>query len=366
MNENLAKKLLKTDAMQWTDLEWTGERKFIENFSNYKYDEYQQYAPGRRFVENLYLWLKQFPTITERKIAYEYIKHNLIFISTPELDHLIKMSYRDLILGYLIKKLKIINPSIDANKVVQTVKSKEFAILREQCLFLGLSDGAKIDIFRRHSGLDHEQVYPTYLIADAKTKEFLEKLNERLKNYGIKEESKFKIVFLVDDFSASGLSFIRKEKDKDKGKIPKFFTPIKEKSFVSQLFEDKITICVLLYIATTKAKEHIIKSGKEFFANSNVDFDVKVVQEIPDGKIDENVNKSFFKMIQVYYDPEIENNESFNIGDISLPYLGFDGCGLSIVLSHNCPNNSMPILWYHPDYYKYRGLFPRVERFPTK
>lgn len=366
MNENLAKQLLKTDAMRWTDLEWTEERKFLENFSNYKYDEYQQYAPGRRFIENLYLWLKQFGTITERKIAYQYIKKKLIFISNSELDHLIKMSYRDLILGYLIKKLKTIEPEIDVNKVVRTIKNEKFLILKEQCLFLGLSDGAKIDVFRRHSSLDHEQVFSTYLISDIKTNEFLEKLNERLSEYRVKEMKQFKIVFLVDDFSASGLSFIRKKGDKYKGKIPKFFIPIKEKMYASKLFEEKFTICILLYVATTKAKEHIKKMGNEFFADSNVEFDVKVVQEISDGKIDSSVDESFFKMVSLYYDSTIEKNEAFNTGDVSLPYLGFDGCGLSVVMSHNCPNNSLPILWYHPDHYKYRGLFPRVERFPSK
>lgn len=365
MNENLAKQLLKTDAMEWSDLEWTKERKFIENFSNYKYDEYQQYSPGRRFVENLYLWLKQFRTISERKTAYEYIKHNLIFISTSELDHLIKMSYRDLILGYLIKKLQSIHPKIDGDKIIQTVKSREFSILKDQCLFLGLSDGAKIDVFRRHSGLDHEQVFSTYMIADVKTNEFLEKLNERLAKHNVKDEKKFKMVFLVDDFSASGLSFIRKKGDKFKGKIPKFFTPIKEKHYVSKLFEEKFSICVLLYVATTRAKTHIKELGNEFFADTNVDFDVKVVQEISNGRLSEEKHDSFFKIVSDYYDSEIEKNASFNVGDTTSPFLGFDGCGLSVVMSHNCPNNSLPLLWYDPEHYKYRGLFPRVERFPT-
>lgn len=366
MNENLAKKLLKTDAMDWTDLEWTEERKFIENFSNYKYDEYQQYAPGRRFIENLYLWLKQFGTVRERKIAYEYVKNNLIFISTSEVDHLIKMSYRDVIFGYLIDKLKSADPTLDVNQIAKIIKSRDFLILKERCLFLGLSDGAKIDVFRRHSGLDHEQVFPTYLIADIKTDEFLDELSKRLSKYNENGQKRFKIVFLVDDFSASGLSFIREKKGKFKGKLEKFLRPIVNKTHTSSLFEEKFTVCVLLYIATTTAKQHIKKLGTEFFTGYNIDFDVKVVQEIPDAKINSFLHEPFYRMIQVYYDPKIEDNDAFNIGDISLPFLGFHGCGLSVVLSHNCPNNSLPILWYHPDHYDYLGLFPRVERFPSK
>src|SRR5215208_5206453 len=70
-----------------------------------KYDEYQQFFPGRRFVESLALWLKQFSTKEERIAAYDLVKRNLIFISIAQMDHFIEMCYPDLILPILTNKL---------------------------------------------------------------------------------------------------------------------------------------------------------------------------------------------------------------------------------------------------------------------
>lgn len=41
--------------------------------------------------------------------------------------------------------------------------------------------------------------------------------------------------------------------------------------------------------------------------------------------------------------------------------LGFAGCALPVVLSHNTPNNAVYLLW-GPEQYTYPGLFPRVVR----
>src|SRR5690348_2430302 len=41
--------------------------------------------------------------------------------------------------------------------------------------------------------------------------------------------------------------------------------------------------------------------------------------------------------------------------------LGFAGCALPVVLSHNTPNNAVYLLW-GPEQFEYSGLFPRVVR----
>jgi hypothetical protein len=43
-------------------------------------------------------------------------------------------------------------------------------------------------------------------------------------------------------------------------------------------------------------------------------------------------------------------------------YLGYNECGLSIVLAHNTPNNSLPLLWWTSKDNKFAGLFPRITR----
>ena len=370
MNERLASSLLKEDAMKWEDDRWTEERKVLEKMTSYKYDEYQQYSPGHRFIESLYLWLIQF-TIPERENAYEFIKRKLIFFSFAELDHIIKMTYPDGIEKFLMKQTVSSNPSLNPYNVNQLSQSKEFESLRDQCLFLGLSDGARIDVFRRHSKLDHEQVYPTYQISNEKTDEFLDELNKKLKEKEIDEceKHKFKIVFLIDDFSASGRSFIRYENKKFKGKIKKFYDPIVNSEHPSKLFEKSLIICVVLYIATKSARQHIENEAKKYFKSYvDVTFKVLIIHEIDDAEIALTKEKEpeFYNIAKKYYDSKIEEKTSYQTGDMTYPFLGYNGCALPIVLHHNCPNNSLNILWYDPQDYDARGLFPRTERFPKR
>ncbi len=61
MRDELAEALL-AKVMGWTDEEKALERPILQDLARYKYDEYQQYAPGRRFIESLALWLRQFET----------------------------------------------------------------------------------------------------------------------------------------------------------------------------------------------------------------------------------------------------------------------------------------------------------------
>ena len=44
------------------------------------YDDYQQFEPGKRFIENLAIWLHRFPQ-ENRNAAYDYAKQKLLFLS---------------------------------------------------------------------------------------------------------------------------------------------------------------------------------------------------------------------------------------------------------------------------------------------
>ena len=126
-------------------------------------------------------------------------------------------------------------------------------------------------------------------------------------------------------------------------------------------------LAFLLYIATKTAKQHIENEAKKYFcSHTNITFNVLVVYEIDDQQIaiTKEKNPNLFKIAENYYDPKIEKKRSYQTGDTSNPFLGYNGCALPIVLHHNCPNNSLNILWYDPQEYDIRGLFPRIERFP--
>src|SRR5260370_9527896 len=102
MRDNLAERLL-AKVMSWTPEDVSRERPMLQAMAAYKYDEYRQFSPGKRFVESLALWLDQFETLTERQAAYDFVKTRLVFISDAELGHLVSMAYHDFVRPFLLR-----------------------------------------------------------------------------------------------------------------------------------------------------------------------------------------------------------------------------------------------------------------------
>ncbi len=78
MRDALAERLL-ANVMEWTPRTSLASGP-SSGLAAFKYDEYQQFSPGMRFVESLALWLEQF-TEDERKTAYEFVLSRLVFLS---------------------------------------------------------------------------------------------------------------------------------------------------------------------------------------------------------------------------------------------------------------------------------------------
>src|SRR5258708_26149567 len=86
-----------------------------------------------------------------------------------------------------------------------------------------MSDGSRVDVLRRANAgrLSTEQVVPAMNVDDEKWRDLNEKLAEDLPG-AAGTEAKFDNVYLIDDFTASGTTFIRKSNDKWKVKLKKF------------------------------------------------------------------------------------------------------------------------------------------------
>ena len=95
LNQQLAEKIL-ANVMEWDTQEVKDNIRSLEHFAELKYDQYQQYQVGSRFVENLTIWLNQFESVEERKIAFDFVKERVVFISQGELYHLINSIYPDI------------------------------------------------------------------------------------------------------------------------------------------------------------------------------------------------------------------------------------------------------------------------------
>jgi hypothetical protein len=370
MREALAERLL-AQVMDWTPEDVANERPLLQAMAALKYDAYQQYAPGMRFVESLALWLRQFGTREERLAAYDFVKRRLVFFSAAEIAHLVTITYPDyirpLLTGRAARELRV-----DEACVSRIAESKEYQLLRRQCLFLGLSDGARIDTFRRATTgeLNHEQIWPTYEVSPEKATGILSELQADIRRIdGDRDkcdEARFRTVFLLDDFSGSGRSYLRDEAGDGSlaGKIVRFWEQlVNARSGLGQLVSlDDLYIGIVLYIATSSSQAYLEPLLAALFReHRGCRVGVHIVHRLEkDVALNATRDVAFMALVDKYYDPKAEDMHTRKGGtDVRR---GFAGCGLPVVLSHNTPNNSVLLLWANPDDLAIRGLFPRVSR----
>jgi len=366
LKKELAETLL-TKIMGWSDAEKAEERALLESFASYKYDEYQQFAPGRRFLESLALWLQQFETKAERDIAYSFVKDRLIFVSNAEINSLVGLAFPTFVRPKLIADTAEIHSALEAHRVKSIVKSKEYRAKLRKTLFLGLSDGARTDQFRRAHPQDisHEQVFHAYDMSSPKAKGFTEKLQKDLSTIFDAEvsedEAKFEYVVLLDDFTASGTSYIREDMSGG-GKIEKIIRELdSDKLLGSLVAQSGVSVLVVIYIAADQAIEHIEERlGQIPFSKGSIEF--RVVHRLNNGaKLEESADDGILSLARQdrYFDSEADDEHS-KVGGKS-KRLGYAECMLPVVLAHNTPNNSIFLLWAE-DVHRVRGLFPRVSR----
>ena len=284
--------------------------------------------------------------------------------------HLVSIAFPDFIRPLLISETAV-RLDMPERFVTRIANSIEFKVLQRQSLFLSLSDGARIDLFRRSNPeISHEQVCQTYEIPSEKAKDMASKLGSDLEVLLSRKptdaEKKFHMVFLLDDFSGSGLSYLRKKSNglQNTGKIYKVFHNISSEGPLNKLVDLRnLHICIVLYVATTRALSYIKKYAGEWFKEKGgeTNCNVLAVQEITDMiRLDPDKDNQVINLLKKYFDSSIINKH-YCIGQHDEPYLGFDQCALPFVLSSNTPNNSVPLLWFE-NHRKYRGLFPRVSR----
>jgi len=351
---------------------WKSPQDFVEHglplqaIATYKYDEYQQFSPGMRFIECLALWLGQFKGVEERRTALKFVQERLVFISSAELNHLVSISYPDHIRPFLLSKAASESGLIKWH-LGKVANSQEFRARERRCLFLGLSDGSHTDVLRRaNPHLQNEQVRQSHELSDERVQDLKAELTKDLaKIYGrdpAPDEAVFRSVVLLDDFSASGLSYIRKKPDGSAaGKVGKFLTALGDHAKpLRNLFTGQgLEIILVLYMATQTAEQVLSDNLSEMCGASGYESKVFIVQRFPESqRIRRGTIPEFDLLIDSHYDNENEST-STALGGTDLKY-GFAGGGLPLILSHNTPNNSLGLLWAESS--TMRPLFPRVTR----
>lgn len=366
MKQEVALRVL-GQIMDWDEDRARQEFSWLKLMAKFKYDDYQDYMAGARFVECLADWLQQFDR-AHRESAYMFVRSRLLYFSAPEIQHLVELVYPSLVERILTTAIAE-TCSVPRYLVWSTAVAADlYRVLLRKCLFLGLSDGARIDVFRRANVgiISNEQVVLATEINDSKWDGLLSDLRKSLND----PTAQFQFVFLLDDFVATGTTLIRKEGSEWKGRLPKFWRAVKENDKLGTHFDPAFRVIVHHYVATSKASAIIRKRAEEaqtelrsagWFAS--VDFDFGIV--LPDSLcISAESDPAFCEVVENYYDHSLYNDH-FKLSGVPHAKFGFGGLGLPLVLEHNTPNNSVSLLWAesngdqgHP----MRALFRRRQR----
>ncbi len=368
MKEALAERLL-ARVMNWQAEDVARERPTLQAMAAYKYDEYQQFSPGLRFVESLALWLNDLKDPAHKKEAFRFVKERLVFFSAPEINHLVNIAYPDFIRPRLLARVAQ-DHGMNPHHLGRILSSREFQIRQRSCLFLGLSDGARTDVFRRanEDAINHEQVLQTYEIKAQRVDKLLDKLRSQLAKSiapGVQglDKAQFRSLVLLDDFSASGTSYLREDKDSPggyEGKLHELALNIlKREDETARLLDcAQVQVLVVLYIATEQALRHIREALAKIWTGHTVNFEVIAVHPLPEA-IRIKPGDALESLLDEYYDGKLMEDSHTAKGGKSVKY-GYGDCGLPVVLAHNSPNNSIFPIWNGKG--RLRALFPRVSR----
>jgi len=363
MKENLGLEVL-SEIMGWNTTRATDEFQWMKLISRIKYDDYQDFLAGVRFVESFAIWLQQFDK-EDRETAYQFVKDKLIYISSAEISKLIDLFFPEVVHKYLVETVSM-NLGVPGHQIWCNDAAKGlYQVEKRKILFMALSDGARIDHLRRaNSGtINNDQVVVATEVNDQKWSS----LHSKLKKAVGDKSAKFSSIYLIDDFSGSGTSVIRKVDGKWTGKIPRFINGIKKLNIEFD------TLRIHHYIGTEQAerviKERLDEAKKDevlgkFLQKVAITFGMKLSEEI---KVSKSSPK-FFDLLNKYYDPSIDKPIAEHLRQAGQKEvkLGYGECELPLVLYHNTPNNSIAILWSESTedtgQHVMRPLFRRMQR----
>lgn len=354
---------LVASVMKWDNEVATREYAWLQLMSSMKYDAYSDFRAGVRFLESLVSWLRRFDEV-DRDAAYAFVKRRLVYISSAEMQRLIDTFVPETVTPYL-RRAVADKLGIRPYEVWKTPEaSKAFDRHLRRCLFVGLSDGSRIDILRRANAgrLSQEQVVPMMNVDDDKWRSLASDLRKE-----VGDKATFDDVYLVDDFTASGTTFIRFPGGEPKGKLAKFEGIVREaRARLGSKFplSEGYTLHIHHYVSTAQAHralEERIEEADARMANRNygkaiVTEGMLLPPDLKIGRIDDatrelvptsEVDAPIVGLCGRYYDHDLFKRlekHCREAGQTDMRY-GYADCALPLILEHNTPNNSIPLLW---------------------
>ena len=370
------------DVMEWDNAVATREYAWLRLMSDVKYDGYSDFRSGIRFLESLVTWLKQFEP-ANRATAYQFVKDRMVYISAAEMQRVIELFVPETVIPYL-RRVVADQFGIKPYDVWGSHESAEALNQRlGRCLFIGLSDGSRIDLLRRaNTGrLSQEQLVPMMNIGFDKWKELSEDLRT-LQG----ADACFRDVYLIDDFTASGTTFVRQVDNKWKGKLVKFDRMIKEaRERLAKNFPvaEGYTLHIHHYVSTHQARHALRERVDEVKKWPHCTFRSTIITEgtmlpatLKMGEIfseesgmraTDDRDAPTISLCNRYYDPQLYERlkkHCNEVGQTDMRY-GYANCALPLVLEHNTPNNTISLIWAETngkEEHAMRPLFRRRDR----
>ncbi|MGR3506326.1 MAG: phosphoribosyltransferase-like protein [Paracoccaceae bacterium] len=360
------------DIMRWDNEEATREHAWLRLMSATKYDGYSDFRAGSRFLESFVTWLRQFDQ-DDRPAAYNFVKNRLVYFSQAEMQRVVEVFVPEIVTPFLRKaaaeEVKIKPWEVWGNS--EGVKVYEKMLRR--CLFVGLSDGSRIDILRRANSpkLVQDQFVPMLDIGEEKWRDLGKKLT---KDQG--QGAQFDNIYLIDDFTASGTTFIRRSDEGVwKGKLNKFNDLVnKARQQMGSEFPvvESYGLHIHHYISTHQAREALENRVAVAYANipnrSWGKWSITEGLRLPEtlrmiGGQDDHI----LDLCERYYDHHLYQRLKEHCDEAGQDNmkLGYANCALPIILEHNSPNNSISLLWAETDGsdgHPMRPLFRRRDR----
>lgn len=358
MNQDLGLKILGR-IMNWTDDRAREEFAWLKLMARLKYDGYRDFQAGMRFIESLATWLQQFQP-HERDTAYAFVRSSLVYIGPNEMTRLVEQFYPHFVRDRLLRMVATEQGIPPYRVLIDPSARAARERLRRQTLFMGLSDGARIDTIRHtNSGvLGNEQFVQATQLDTEKWSDLLDNLRNDLND----STARFRIVYLIDDFTGTGTSFLRYDDraGKWKGKLVRFRDSVQgaNDSFEGdRLFEDGWVLCIHHYVASSSAAAAIQERLGQFSDTGELSedwaraiystFGMVLPNNLPID-VDGGNHDDFIELTQTYYDPVLRTKHT-DVGGVDHLGLGYGGCALPLVLEHNTPNNSVALLWAETD-----------------
>lgn len=419
MNRELAHRLLENILPNppWDEKQVQTLLRDLDVLAEHKYNFYEVYQPGRLFFENLYLWLSSFKE-EERTAAIDFLRKDLIFVSREEFQQLAQVLYRDKIHQRHLD-LAAERAGLPRHRVAALADCPATQRIKRASLYVALSDGARIDYFRRQNlSISNEQVLPTYQLNSNKAENLVAEL---AKVAG--DGSRFECIFLIDDFCGSGRTLLREYVRARVGEsLPPLTIPPQLRAYVSydeenreltltysgsvtsHLENELLSLCASrLYTDAMRELVSRHRAGQTELTGSLVRIAEGLLPGLlaPGGRVFlcpllitqyalDRLRPLIPRLPSQLKELEIlpgavlpdaarilppsdsgssemgiatlcENHYSDDYGDEhtgSIKY-GYDNCGLPIVLHHNTPNNSIYLLWSRK---MGKPLFMRFER----